>query len=73
VGLVPGGRELLVLVFGGIVLHGETPRGVIVSRLGTTLRARLHYDFSGPLERARFFETPMPSLFHVGLSDRDVL
>jgi len=46
---------------------------VVVPRLGTALGTGLHYEFSCALERTRFFEASMPSLFHLGLSDRDVL
>jgi hypothetical protein len=40
---------------------------VIVVGPGAALRAAFNGDFRRPLQGARFFETPMPSLFHVEL------
>ena len=47
-----------------VVFLREAPRGVIGARFGATLRTRLNDDFRRSLERTRFFEAPMASLFH---------
>ena len=49
------------------VLHGHAPCGVIGPGLGTAFRARLDGLFRQSLESTRFFEAPMPSLFHLEL------
>jgi hypothetical protein len=50
-----------------VVLHGQTPRGVIGTRLGTTFGAWLNELFRRALQCPRLLEAPMPSFFHVSL------
>lgn len=50
-----------------LVLGGETPRGMILVGIGAAFRAWLHYYLGRTLQSARFFEAPVPSLFHVVL------
>ena len=55
-----------------VVLHGKTPRRVVIARHRTALRTGLYVLLSQPLQCPRLFEAPMPSLFHVELPvDRD--
>jgi hypothetical protein len=45
---------------------------MLVVGIRATFRAWLHYYFGRALQGPRFFEAPMPSLFHVVLPERNV-
>jgi hypothetical protein len=56
-----------------LVLGCEAPRRVIFVGFGATFWTRLYYHLSRALQGARFFEAPMPSLFHAVLPDETCL
>jgi hypothetical protein len=60
-------RFLALVPFVFVVFGGQAPRRVIVVRPGAALRAAFDSHFGRTLQGARFFEAPMPSLFHVEL------
>jgi hypothetical protein len=59
---------ILILVLVVLVLFGgEAPRSVLIAWLRAALRARFGlclFSFYSTLQITRFFEAPMPSLFH---------
>jgi hypothetical protein len=56
--------EVLVFL---VVLAGQAPRGMVTLRVRSAFGARFNDGFIRTLQGARFFEAPMPSLFHVAL------
>jgi hypothetical protein len=59
-------RVALVTLLGLLQFLGfvEAPGGVLLFGVCPALGARLHSYLEGALQAARFFETPMTSLFH---------
>ena len=66
---------LFVLVVVLVIFSGQAPRSVLFTRLRAAFRARLDLGFlslHSPLQITRFFEAPVPSLFHNDSLSRDV-